>query len=74
MHFLGYSAADNQSTIPIVHPVVDYSNVLNRNVLGGEFSYKANFTSLSCQSASFDAINPTALLAWVLPADRKHRQ
>jgi len=63
MHFLGYSAADDQSTIPIVHPVVDYSNVLNRNVLGGEFSYKANFTSLSRQTASFDAINPTALLA-----------
>ena len=63
MHFLGYSAADDQSTIPIVHPVIDYSNVLNRNVLGGEFSYKANFTSLSRQTASFDAINPTALLA-----------
>jgi LPS-assembly protein len=63
MHFLGYSAADDQSQIPIVHPVIDYSNVLNRNVLGGEFSYKANFTSLSRQTASFDAINPTALLA-----------
>ena len=63
MHFLGYSAADDQSQIPIVHPVIDYSNVLNRNVLGGEFSYKANFTSLSRQTASFDAINPMALLA-----------
>jgi LPS-assembly protein len=63
MHFLGYSAADDQSQIPIVHPVIDYSNVLNRNVLGGEFSYKANFTSLSRQSASFDAITPGALLA-----------
>jgi LPS-assembly protein len=63
MHFLGYSAADDQGQIPVVHPVIDYSNVLNRNVLGGEFSYKANFTSLSRQTASFDAINPTALLA-----------
>lgn len=63
VHFLGYSAADDQSQIPIVHPVIDYSNVLNRNVLGGEFSYKANFTSLSRQSASFDAITPGALLA-----------
>ena len=68
MHFLGYSAADNQSQIPVVHPVIDYSNVLNRNILGGEFSYKANFTSLSRQTASFDAINPTALLSgWCLP-------
>nr|WP_244438103.1 LPS-assembly protein LptD [Afipia birgiae] len=63
MHFLGYSAADDQNQIPIVHPVIDYSNVLNRNLLGGEFSYKANFTSLSRQTASFDAINPGALLA-----------
>ncbi len=63
MHFLGYSAADDQSQIPIVHPVIDYSNVLNRNVLGGEFSYRANFTSLSRQTASFDAISPSALLA-----------
>ncbi|CAN5280906.1 LPS-assembly protein LptD [soil metagenome] len=63
MHFLGYSAADDQSQIPIVHPVIDYSNVLNRNVLGGEFSYKANLTSLSRQTASFDAISPSALLA-----------
>lgn len=68
MHFLGYSAADVQSQIPVVHPVIDYSNVLNRNILGGEFSYKANFTSLSRQSASFDPINPTALLSgWCLP-------
>ena len=68
MYFLGYSAADIQAQIPIVHPVVDYSNVLNRNVLGGEFSYKANFTSLSRDQASFDAINPTALLnGWCLP-------
>ncbi|HAP10839.1 MAG TPA: LPS-assembly protein LptD, partial [Afipia sp.] len=68
MHFLGYSAADNQSQIPIVHPVIDYSNVLNRNILGGEFSYKANFTSLSRQTAAFDPINPTALLSgWCLP-------
>ncbi|MGL5164659.1 MAG: LPS-assembly protein LptD [Afipia sp.] len=76
MHFLGYSAADDQGQIPVVHPVIDYSNVLNRNVLGGEFSYKANFTSLSRQTASFDAINPTALVSgFCLPtsADPKAR-
>ena len=68
MHFLGYSAADDQGQIPVVHPVIDYSNVLNRNLLGGEFSYKANFLSLSRQTASFDAINPTASLnGWCMP-------
>ncbi len=57
IYYLGYSAADIQSQIPIVHPVIDYNNVLNRNLLGGEFSYKANFTSLSRETAAFDAIN-----------------
>jgi LPS-assembly protein len=42
--------------------------VLNRNLLGGEFSYKTNFTSLSRDTAAFD---PITLLAasngWCLP-------
>ncbi len=60
MHFLGYSGADQQNQIPVVHPVIDYSNVMNRNLLGGEFSYKANFISLSRNQADFDPINTTA--------------
>ncbi len=68
MHFLGYSAADVQSQLPVVHPVIDYSNVLNRNLLGGEFSYRANFTSLSRDQASFDPITVIASNnGWCLP-------
>lgn len=68
MYFLGYSAADIQSQLPIVHPVIDYSNVLNRNILGGEFSYKANFTSLSRDTAAFDPITVVASTnGWCLP-------
>jgi LPS-assembly protein len=68
MHFLGYSAADVQSQLPVVHPVIDYSNVLNRNLLGGEFSYRANFTSLSREQASFDPITVVASSnGWCLP-------
>ena len=52
---LSYSG--NQNQVPVVHPVVDTSNVINRPILGGEFSYKANFTSLSRDTAAFDAIN-----------------
>ncbi len=63
MHFLGYSGADIQSQIPDVHPVIDYSNVVNRNILGGEVSYKGNFTSLSRGTADFDAITPSAVLS-----------
>lgn len=68
MYFLGYSSADIQSQLPVVAPVIDYSNVLNRNLLGGELSYKANFTSLSRELASFDPItNTAALTGFCLP-------
>jgi LPS-assembly protein len=66
IYYLSYSG--NQAQVPIVHPVIDYSNVLNRNLIGGEFSYKTNFTSLSRDTAAFD---PITLLAatngWCLP-------
>ena len=68
MYFLGYSSADIQSQLPVVHPVIDYSNVINRNLLGGELSYKANFTSLSRDLAAFDPItNTAALTGFCLP-------
>jgi LPS-assembly protein len=55
IYYLSYSG--NQSQVPIIHPVLDYSNVLNQNLLGGEFSYKTNFTSLTRDAAAFDPIN-----------------
>jgi LPS-assembly protein len=58
IYYLSYSG--NQNQVPIIHPVVDYSNVLNRNLLGGEFSYKTNFTSLSRDVAVFDPITAVA--------------
>jgi len=60
MYYLGFSQFDNQGQIPIIHPVLDYSNVLGQQVLGGEFSYKINLTSLTRQQAEFDATNVTA--------------
>jgi LPS-assembly protein len=55
IYFLSFSG--NQAQVPVIHPVVDYSNVLNHAILGGEFSYKTNFTSLTREQAQFDAIN-----------------
>jgi LPS-assembly protein len=55
IYYLSYSG--NQNQVPVVHPVADYSNVINRPILGGEFSYKVNFTSLSRDTAAFDAVN-----------------
>ena len=59
IYYYGFSELDQQSQIPIIHPVLDYSNVLAQPVLGGEFSYKFNLTSLSRQQAEFDATNST---------------
>ncbi|MDB5618964.1 LPS-assembly protein LptD, partial [Tardiphaga sp.] len=55
IYYLSYSGA--QSEVPVVLPVIDYANVINRNILGGEFSYKTNFTSLTRTTADFDAIS-----------------
>ncbi len=60
MYYYGFSELDNQSQIPIIHPVLDYSNVLGQQLLGGELSYKVNVTSLTRQQAEFDAVTRTA--------------
>src|SRR5450631_1497814 len=58
MYFLSFSG--NQQQVPVVHPVVDYSNVINSPIFGGEVSYKTNFTSLTRNDAVFDPITTTA--------------
>jgi len=60
IYYYGFSEFDHQRQIPIIHPVLDYSNVLPQQLLGGEFSYKANLTSLTRQQAEFDAITKMA--------------
>ncbi len=60
IYYYGFSGADVQAQIPIIHPVLDYSNVLPQPVMGGEFSYKFNLTSLTREQAEFDAINQNA--------------
>jgi len=58
MYFLSFSG--NQQQVPVVHPVVDYANVINRPIFGGEVSYKTNFTSLTRNDAVFDPITTAA--------------
>jgi LPS-assembly protein len=58
VYYLSFSG--NQQTVPVVHPVVDYSNVINNPIFGGEFSYKTNFTSLTREQAVFDPITTLA--------------
>jgi LPS-assembly protein len=60
MYFYGFSESDVQGQIPIVHPVIDYNYTFGQPVVGGELSYRVNFTSLSRDQASFDAITEQA--------------
>ena len=58
IYYLSFSG--NQDKVPVIHPVIDYSNVVNSPIFGGEFSYKTNLTSLSRDTAAFDPITPVA--------------
>jgi LPS-assembly protein len=58
IYYLSFSGF--QENVPVIHPVVDYSNVINSPILGGEFSYKTNFTSLTRDTAAFDPITTLA--------------
>ncbi|MCP4619581.1 MAG: LPS-assembly protein LptD [Bradyrhizobium sp.] len=58
IYYLSFSG--NQSQVPVIHPVVDYNNVINHNIFGGELSYATNFTSLTRSTAAFDPITTLA--------------
>ena len=58
IYYLSFSG--NQQNVPVIHPVIDYNNVINSPIFGGEFSYKTNFTSLTRDTAVFDPITTLA--------------
>jgi LPS-assembly protein len=70
IYYLSFSG--NQQQVPVIYPVLDYSNVLNYNIFGGEVSYKTNFVNLTRNDAVFDPITTvanTAGLCTVASAD-----
>ena len=60
IYYLGFSDADVQRQIPVIHPVIDYNYTFDHPVLGGELGYNINFTSLTRSQAEFDSITQTA--------------
>ncbi len=60
IYYYGFSVADVQSQIPIIHPVVDYFYTFDQPVFGGELGFRTNLTSLSRNTASFDPISQLA--------------
>jgi LPS-assembly protein len=61
MYFKGFSTSDVQGELPVILPVIDYTRVFDQKVFGGEVSFTSNFTSLTRDSASFDAISSNAV-------------
>jgi LPS-assembly protein len=60
--YYGYSELDVQSTLPVILPVIDYAYTFEQPVFNGELGYAVNFTSLSRQTASYDAISQNAVI------------
>jgi LPS-assembly protein len=58
IYYLSFSG--NQQKVPVVAPVIDYANVFNYSIFGGEVSYKTNFTNLVRNDAAFDPITTLA--------------
>ncbi|WP_213774704.1 LPS-assembly protein LptD [Bradyrhizobium sp. dw_78] len=58
IYYLSFSG--NQGQVPVIAPVIDYSNVINHSVFGGELSYKTNFTSLTRDTTAFDPTSAAA--------------
>jgi LPS-assembly protein len=62
LYFYGFSLDDTQGQLPVVRPVIDHDYVFKNPVFGGEVELKSNFTSLSRNTANFDAISTQAVL------------
>jgi LPS-assembly protein len=63
LYFYGFSVADDQKQLPVVHPVMDSDYVFKSPVFAGELALRSNFTSLSRDAASFDPISEQAVLS-----------
>jgi LPS-assembly protein len=60
IYYYGFSEADIQAQIPVIHPVLDYSYTFGDPLFNGELSYQVNLTSLSRSNAAFDPITSGA--------------
>lgn len=69
IYYYGFSVADTQNQIPIIHPVMDYFHTFERPILGGEVGVRTNLTSLSRTTAAFDPITTDQTLCTPTSAD-----
>ena len=52
-HFTTLTTDIGQEKLPTLHPLIDYHNILDEPVLGGELRFDANVTSLTRTDAAF---------------------
>jgi LPS-assembly protein len=53
MGFIGFSRLDHREQLPFIHPVMDYSYVFDKPILGGEVGIRTNLVSLTREQADF---------------------
>jgi LPS-assembly protein len=61
LYFYGFSLADDQKQIPVVHPVLDHQYTFKDPIFGGQLALYSNLTSLTRENANFDPISTTAV-------------
>jgi LPS-assembly protein len=61
LYFYGFTSSDDPKQSPIVHPVMNHEYTFANPIVGGELSVRSNLTSISRESAQFEAITTAAL-------------
>jgi LPS-assembly protein len=61
IHYYGFSEADVQKQLPVIHPVLDYNYTFANPIFGGELGYRVNLTSLSRDQMALNPITSNAV-------------
>src|SRR5262249_16610535 len=67
IYYYGFSQADTQSQIPVIHPVIDYNYVFDRPILAGESGSRSTFPSLPGGEADFSPTPESAFIGGTCP-------
>ncbi len=71
IYYLGFSDADAQGQIPIIHPVIDYNYTFDHPVLGGELGYQHQLHKPHPPGGKFRSDYPERAPQRQLHADRR---
>ncbi len=66
--FTGLGRLDESDKLPFIHPILDYSYVWDRPVLGGELSLVSNFVSMTREKTDFRQLDTTSCITATDPS------